>query len=163
MPAFPLKSAALAAATAAGLLAAGTASAQDQFNGCLEIHWTTFGEAVAANDPDALAQFLQMHGPNCEPLRVTALALLCDADPAACLVTVEPAAGEPDPLPEDDVPNYTTILSDFAYRGPGEHIGSENNRSDNSSPGEPGGSSSAPAPSRSTPTSSSPSVSSSAL
>ena len=134
------KSAAVAAAMVASLLAAGSAGANDQFNGCHEIHWSTLGEAVAANDAGLLTQFLEMHGPACEPLRVTAVALLCDLDPAACVVTVEPAAGEPEPGPEDEILEYMILMSDFAYRAPGQHIGTENSRNDAGTAGSTGGS-----------------------
>ncbi|MGF1626254.1 MAG: hypothetical protein ACFCVH_15330 [Alphaproteobacteria bacterium] len=147
---FSLKTAALATAAAvtAGMSAT-TAFADDAFQGCQEIHWSTFGEAVASSDAAQVRQFLDMHGPACEPLQRTAEVLLCSLDPAVCLATIEPAAGEPE-VPEVYEPEY-----DVFYRAPGQHLGRENDRSDNSSPGP---SSSAPS-GGSTPSSSAPSES----
>jgi hypothetical protein len=138
MKLFPLSYAAIMAAATmtAGLAASPAFAESEEFNGCQEIHWSTFGDAVASNDADQLQAFLQMHG-TCQPLAATAQVLLCDLDPAACVAVVEPAA----PPPTDDYtpPAYIEILSDFAYRAPGENIGNENGRNENpSSPSSPG-------------------------
>ncbi|MEZ5667304.1 MAG: hypothetical protein R3F55_07705 [Alphaproteobacteria bacterium] len=130
----------LFAMTAGIALSAGVANAQDAFISCNERHWDQFGNAMSSNDSQVLWQFVQDLGTDCPPLLQTAQVVLCEMDPAACLVAIEPAAGEPtETIPENDEPiEESDEPYDFSYRDPGEHIGWENDRTDNSSPADSG-------------------------
>lgn len=137
---FSSKSALFAAVSiAAAASGAATASADDAFNGCQEPHWTAFSTAIDSNQPGQIEDFIQTFGPTCTPLRQTAEILLCDLDPASCLQVIEPAAGDPGDVIEQDEPidekeEFYTI-DRFAERAPGEHIGWENDGGDSDNGG----------------------------
>ena len=117
------------AAGLAGFAAAGSAAADEEFNGCTEPHWNAFSDAVTAGTTDELESFIELIGSDCAPLLQTAEVLICDADPAYCLQEIEPAAGTPvEEIPEEPQ-EIEDPRDDFAYRAPGEHLGWENDPS----------------------------------
>ncbi len=127
------------AASSAGVLAA-SSGVMD----CRPHDWHAFGEAIEAQDNDALFAMLSLPElGNCDPIIRTIEVLLCDVDPSACA----PVVIVPDPVYTpptiifivDDVPPPSPPPGPFPGQRPGEQLGIEQDRSDNSSAGGGGG------------------------